>query len=269
LRSYTAMTMAGEGQEGHRVIAVLAGKGGVGCTFVALNLAALSAAHDRLTVLVDGMPERHQLGDALGLDAPAETMVFAQRGAMLRSMLPGPAGMHVLGSVAVTPALLREHLRVLFDVVIVDAGSGSGLDIAGAADQVVLVSATSRQSLSEAARRIERLEAVGVQVTCVLNRCEADTVVESAAARTMLRHTVAAHLPYDPVLVTGSLHSAAPLVLQHPDSHMARRLTGLAAALQLVSAGPPDDEPAIPAPAVVHAVGRTSRLRRLGLGRRP
>jgi MinD-like ATPase involved in chromosome partitioning or flagellar assembly len=244
----------GEARQAHRVIAVLGGKGGVGCTFVALNLATLAARNGQLTALVDAAPQRRQLAVALGLETGDATASVVQRGELLGTMLPGPDGMHVLATATVSPELVRDHLRVLFDVVLVDCGSGEDTGIARAADDVLMISAMTRTSLLEAARRLEQLETHDVRCHCVLNRTEPGGDVDAAAAAALLGHAVMASLPYDPALVMASLHGTTPLVSSQPDSHLARRLARLAATLRIIPELTTDDtEPGEP---VAHLAGR-------------
>jgi flagellar biosynthesis protein FlhG len=150
-----------------RVIAVTSGKGGVGKTHVAANLAVLAARAGRRVLLVDAdlglanadivlgiCPTRH-LGHLLDGSATAEEV-----------LTEGPHGIRVLGASSGLQELTRlsdeQKLRLVsafeplderFDLVLVDCGAGIGDNVvffAGASQEALLVVSPEPTSLSDA-----------------------------------------------------------------------------------------------------------------------
>lgn len=150
-----------------RVVAVTSGKGGVGKTHVAANLAVLAARAGRRVLLVDAdlglanadiilgiCPTRH-LGHLLDGSAGVEEV-----------LTEGPHGIRVLGASSGVQELTHltdaQKLRIVsafepldrrFDLVLVDCGAGIGdnvLFFAGAAQEALLVVTAEPTSLSDA-----------------------------------------------------------------------------------------------------------------------
>ncbi len=121
-----------------RIMAVTSGKGGVGKTFVAANLAAALARGGRRVLVLDADLGLANLDVVLNL-YPKITLhdVFTGRSALAEAILPAPGGFHVLlaGSGMVeysrlTPEL-REQLQAViaeiaprYDHVLLDTGAG-------------------------------------------------------------------------------------------------------------------------------------------------
>jgi flagellar biosynthesis protein FlhG len=150
-----------------RVIAVTSGKGGVGKTHVAANLAVLAARAGRRVLLVDAdlglanadivlgiVPTRH-LGHLLDGSCSAEEV-----------LTEGPHGVRVLsassGIQELTALTDEQKLRLVsafeplddrFDLVLVDCGAGIGdnvLFFAGTSQEALLVVTPEPTSLSDA-----------------------------------------------------------------------------------------------------------------------
>lgn len=150
-----------------RVIAVTSGKGGVGKTHVAANLAVLAARAGRRVLLVDadlglanadivlGICPTHHLGHLLDGTASAADV-----------LTEGPHGIRVLGASSGVQELTRlsdeQKLRLVsafeplderFDLVLVDCGAGIGDNViffAGASQEALLVVSPEPTSLSDA-----------------------------------------------------------------------------------------------------------------------
>ncbi len=150
-----------------RVVAVTSGKGGVGKTHVAANLAVLAARAGRRVLLVDAdlglanadivlgiCPTRH-LGHLLDGTATADEV-----------LTEGPRGVRVLGASSGLQELTQltddQKLRLVsafdaledrFDLVLVDCGAGIGDNVvflAGACQDALLVVSPEPTSLSDA-----------------------------------------------------------------------------------------------------------------------
>ncbi len=156
-----------------RVVAVTSGKGGVGKTSVAANLAVL-AARDRRVLLLDadlglanveilyGLTPRFHLGHVLeGKARLEEALVRGPGGVALLSAgagAPEASSMTDEGRQSLLTAL--EALEDRFDLVLVDSAAGVGENVlffAGAAQEAVLVISPEPTSLSDAYAAVKSL----------------------------------------------------------------------------------------------------------------
>jgi flagellar biosynthesis protein FlhG len=180
-----------------RVIGVTSGKGGVGKTNIAANLAVLAARQGQRVLIIDGdlglanveivygLRPRHHLGHLLSGDVT-----------MREVLATGPAGVKVLPAGNGLQQLTRlddgqrlrlvgalEELEDEFDVVFLDSGAGIGdnvLFFIGAAQEAMLVVSPEPTSLTDAYATIKVLcQDAGV-------RCF-DIVVNQAANEAMAR----------------------------------------------------------------------------------
>jgi flagellar biosynthesis protein FlhG len=161
---------------GQTTLAVTSGKGGVGKTFVAANLAAALARRGRRVLVLDADLGLANLDVVLNL-FPQRTLhdVFTGRSSLLDAILPAPGGFSVLlaGSGLVeysrmTPEL-RDRLRQvidevepLFDHVLLDTGAGISdvvLHAVSLAGQVLVVVTPEPTSLTDAYATIKVLAA--------------------------------------------------------------------------------------------------------------
>jgi flagellar biosynthesis protein FlhG len=126
------------------VIAVTAGKGGVGTTTVAIGLAAALASEEQSALLVDGNSNNPDVAVACGITgACGITVDTLKDSTALKAILWGPSGMHVAPHSHSDSVTLIEQIHAApYDVVVVDAGSGINREVRSlwrAADQIVLV----------------------------------------------------------------------------------------------------------------------------------
>ena len=156
-----------DGRPPLRVVAVTSGKGGVGKTNIACNLAVLAARGGRKVLLLDadlglanadivlGVAPHHHLGHLLDSSVPLDEV-----------MAEGPHGLRIIGASTGVQELTRlddaQKLRLVealeaiedrFDLVIIDCGAGIGdnvLFFAGAAQEAVLVVSPEPTSLTDA-----------------------------------------------------------------------------------------------------------------------
>jgi flagellar biosynthesis protein FlhG len=178
-----------------RVIAVASGKGGVGKTNVAANLAVLAARSGHRVLIIDGdlglanveilfgIKPRFHLGHVLDSDIPVSEV-----------MAQGPAGVKVLPAGSGAQQLSRldnaQRLRLVtaldqledqFDVIFLDAGAGIGDNVmffVGAAQEALLVVSPEPTSLTDAYATIKVLcQDAGVRFF--------DVVVNQAGNETM------------------------------------------------------------------------------------
>lgn len=194
-------TPGGPGTTGHRgrVMAVTSGKGGVGKTFVAANLAAALTRHGERVLVLDADLGLANLDVVLNLQ-PKVTLhdVFTGRATLKEATIKAPGGFSVLlaGSGLVeysrlTPDLRERLLDVIhqvtphFDRVLLDTGAGISdvvLYTVSLADEVLLVTTPEPTSMTDAYATIKVLAAtqsrrrIGLVVNQVTPGSEARTV---------------------------------------------------------------------------------------------
>ena len=156
-----------------RVVAVTSGKGGVGKTSIAANLAVL-AAHERRVLLLDadlglanveilyGLHPRFHLGHVLAGTTPLEdALVRCPGGVSLLSTGAGAPELSTMtdeGRQSLMAAL--ETLEDRFDLVLVDSAAGVGENVlffAGAAQEALLIVTPEPTSLSDAYAAVKSL----------------------------------------------------------------------------------------------------------------
>jgi flagellar biosynthesis protein FlhG len=224
-----------------RSLVFTSGKGGVGTSNLALNLAVALGELGQRVVLVDadvglanldllcGLSPVHDLGDVLaGAVALDEAVTEGPAGVKI---LPGAHGMRaapeVLGG---GPARLAAELSALesgADLLIVDAGSGLGPGIAtlaAAADEVVVVTTPEPTSVADAHAAVGRLRRLpGVRLRAAVNQAasvdEAGDVLARlcASSRQFLGVVVTplGHVLGDPH-VPLAVRARRPFVLAYP-----------------------------------------------------
>lgn len=157
-----------------KVIAITSGKGGVGKTFVAANLAAALAKRGNKVLVLDADLGLANLDVVLNL-YPKITLhdVFTGKATLQEAILPAPGGFSVLlaGSGMVeysrlTPEMRQEFLRIVnslvphYDVVLLDTGAGISdvvLFAVSLASEVLMVATPEPTSLTDAYATIKVL----------------------------------------------------------------------------------------------------------------
>ena len=185
-----------------RLVVAASGKGGVGTTTVAVNLAAALTWQGRRTVYVDADPHGAGAANFCIAEGPFTVAdVLAARCPARDVLQPGPAGIRFLpGSWGLSGAwdcssAARERLIADFrglgdvaEVVLVDAGTGCGRlarRFWHAADLVLLVTTPELPAVMNAYAAIKMLAAPGNQVPIhpVVNMASSQPAAEEAGAR--------------------------------------------------------------------------------------
>jgi len=232
----------GKGEPGH-VIVIFSGKGGVGKSVLAINLAAtLGVETGEDVALVDLDLQFGDLAVLLGLqpvdtiaDVPAAQRVDAS---FLASIMPEAQGnLRVLCS-PLSPELADlvrpEHvatvidtLKTAFSYVVVDLSQhldDVSLTALDRADRIVLMIDNNLPAIKDAKLAFRLFNTLGIpgrKVVMVLNRADAPSDVTVAQIEANLDWKVAVKVPSEGGLVLRSVQRAVPAVLMEPESEFA------------------------------------------------
>lgn len=194
-------------------IAVTSGKGGVGTSHIALNLALAHARTGQRVGLLDahtGLSCADLLTGSTGYWNLEHVLAGARR--LNEVILSGPEGLQIvtggaeLHSLATVPDSARagivrqlEDWESSLDLLVIDAGTG-GHDVArqfaAAAGQIVVVGTPEATAIADAYATIKRLSASRESsLVFLINQVEDETLADQIAAR--IRHTAREFLRRD------------------------------------------------------------------------
>lgn len=226
-----------------RVIAVTSGKGGVGKTMVAVNLALLFAEMRSKVLIVDadlglanvdvmlGMDPGQHIGRLLSPDGRADEV--AADGPCGVKVISGGSGLRELADAASVERLtLLSKLRSYygeFDYVLVDTSPGIGSDVTDfltTADDILLVTTGEPTALRDTYAAIKTIAQTipGADVTPVVNRAgskqasQAMDALNQVARRFLDREFTRWHFIEDDLMVGRAIAERRPIVRSYPRS---------------------------------------------------
>jgi flagellar biosynthesis protein FlhG len=238
-----------------KLVVLAGGKGGVGTTTIAVNLAISLARDGRRVVLVDADLDGADAGMLCRLDEPSSTVadILSGRLSVHEALERGPAGIQVLpgawpgnGLVDCSPSAQQRLLAQLkclgahADFVILDVGSGANRVIGHfwqSADHVFLVTTPDVVSVMDAYAAVKVLCA-GVappSLKSVVNFSPSAAAAAdvhqrlSRACRRFLglKLTAGGHIPCD-ARVSQAAAERQPFMLEHPTCEAAQAVEQLA-----------------------------------------
>lgn len=245
-------------------VAVTSGKGGVGKTSVAANLAILLGQMGRRVILVDGDFGLANVDLMLGL-TPRYTLqdVASGRRRIDEALLDGPAGIRVLPAASGDSELveLDDYRRELLlralstafgtnDALIIDTGSGIHrltLRLAQLAEHILVLTTPEPPSFSDAYAMMKTLSGrrLAHHPHLIVNRVRDDDEAVQVAER--VRRVSARFLGFTPELwgaipedesLPAAVRSQQPLVTAFPDAPASKALWRLAQRIAGIHDGP-------------------------------
>lgn len=261
-------------------VLVFSGKGGVGKSVIATNLAVALSARGVKVALIDLNLQYGDVGVLLHVEShPTSIESLAQQGEQVdreyldEIMATGPEDVRILLAPAspefadlVTAASLRAILRELsrgYDYVIVDSPAHIEervLEVMEVADQILVVSSFNITSVKDTKVTLKLLQSLGIErdrIAVVLNQVHAKMGFPREEIEKSLRREVLAHLPYD-ARIDESIDNGRPAVIGEPRSEFSKQLKVVVDFLT------PDEGAAVDAGGADQARERASKRRLFG-----
>ncbi|MFN2568268.1 MAG: CpaE family protein, partial [Candidatus Dormibacteria bacterium] len=278
-------TPAGRGE----AFLVFAGKGGVGKSMVATNLAvALRMATQKATALVDLDLQFGDIGLMLGVEHHSESIeILAHHGELVdqelltRVMVSGPEGVRALLAPEapelaelITPPALRAILRELrrsVDFMLIDGPAQLNeqiLEVIDIADHILVVTSFSLTAVKDTRIMITLLRSLGVdmdRISVILNQTRARSTLLREDVEERLGMRIRTQLPFEHRIVDDAIDRGRPFVVGEPEAEITRRVHALAAFLATPVAADHTDGAATNGPARMRM---HPFRRRFGVGRR-
>ena len=232
------------------VIVLFSGKGGVGKTLVATNLAvALANETDSRVGLVDLDLQFGDVGVMLNLDHSRSITDIVDAGDGLDEdilneiLAPGPADIRVLLA-PISPELAdlvtTEHvksvlteLRKMCDYIIVDTPchlAEQNLEVIEMAQRVVVLTTLTIPAIKDAKLSLKVLESLNIEpssILLVVNRQDGHSDFNRDSIEQNLGHHVAAQLPYDARTVSEAITRGSAFVTLQPEAEISRSVREL------------------------------------------
>jgi pilus assembly protein CpaE len=232
------------------VFLVISGKGGVGKTIVASNLAvALANETNARVALVDLDLQFGDVGVMFNVDHPrtitdlVDTVDAADSESINTVLADGPSGVKILLS-PLSPELadlvttdhirtVMRELRKMFDYIVVDGSSHlaeSTLEVIELASKIVLVTSLTIPSIKTAKLSLKVLDSLDVEsddILLVVNRVDSHGDFNREAIESNLRTKVAVQIPHDPQAVGVSVTRGVPFVQLQPEAEISRSMREL------------------------------------------
>ena len=233
-------------------ILVFSGKGGVGKTLIATNLASVLASETGARVaLVDLDLQFGDVGVMLNLDHSRSITELVDPASGMDSdtvaevMAEGPGGIKVLLA-PISPELadlvtadhvrsLMAELRRTFDYIVVDSSSHLAefnLEIIEMSQRVLVVTSLTIPAIKDAKLTLKVLESLSVDPSAILlvvNRVDGYADFNRESIEQSLHTAVAVQIPHDQRTVGDAITRGAPFATLNPEAEISRAIRELAA----------------------------------------
>ena len=243
------------------VFVTFSGKGGVGTSLVAVNLAvALGMETGARVALVDLNLQFGDVGVLLNLDHTRSITDLADSGGIDQDFLnevlaDGPEGIKVLlapTSPELADLVTLEHFRTVmeelrrgFDFIVIDTASQLNelnLEAIEMASKVIYLSALTIPAIKDTRLTLKVLESLDVdpeRILLVLNRADAHSDFDKERVEQNVRFPIALQIPFDAKVVSASVNRGAPMVSLSPEAEICRSIRELVSRLVPLDATQP------------------------------
>lgn len=240
------------------VIAVFGGKGGVGRSVVALNLAmALRQVTQERVALIDADLQSGDIHVLLNMNTPSSIDDLREAISLDAEIIHHSMAVHDSGLMVLRAPLSPESaerfteeemrrimvdLRENFDFLVVDmstAYSEANLMILEMANQVVVVTTLELTSLNKVTRFLEVAGRLGFpeeKIVLVCNRVQSYFGIKPEQVESQLRHKIAARFPEENQLMVKAVNRGIPFVLYQRNHPMTKQFVALAKQMALRAA---------------------------------
>jgi septum site-determining protein MinD len=228
-----------------RVIVVASGKGGVGKTTIAANLAVALSMFGKRVAVLDADVVMANLEIILGLKNPPVALIDVLKGRLEISdvMYEGPEGVKIIPAGITLDGFNEENMEMLkaalreipkdIEILVIDAPAGrDAAMVMDEGQEVIIVTTPQVSSVSDALKMKLLAERMGaVTIGAIMNMVEGKARELSVQEiENTLDTNVIAIVPEDEV-VKEALAYEEPFVLRHPYSEPTREIMKLAAQL--------------------------------------
>ena len=230
-----------------RIIVIASGKGGVGKTTTAINLAVAIKHFDKDVLVIDANMSTPNVG--IHLNSPEVPInlnhILQKKAHPYEAVYAHESGINIIPSSLSVKELKRlkmgrlkdfkKEFKNLAEYVILDCSAGLGKEALSAmelADEIILVSNPEMPAITDALKTIKvageiKKPITGIIITRVRNN---DFELQPETVKEMLEIPILGMIPED-ILIQDSLKKKNPLVYIHPKSKPARAYKEIAAKL--------------------------------------
>jgi septum site-determining protein MinD len=236
-----------------RQIVVASGKGGVGKTTIAANLAVAMAGMGKRTVILDADIVMANLEIIMGLRNPPVALIDVLRGKLRLPdvIFEGPGGVKIIPAGITLDGFNQRNMQMLraaldevpedVEILVIDAPAGRDAAMVMDRGQEVLIVTTPQvSSVSDALKMKLLAEKMGAEVVgAIMNMVEGmPRELKVEEVESTLQTRVVSVIPEEEA-VKDALASEVPFVLKYPGARSSREIRRLAAALLGVDYEPP------------------------------
>jgi pilus assembly protein CpaE len=218
-----------------KIISVYSPKGGIGCSVVAVNLAATLHNEETNTVLVDANLQFGDIADLFNLQSNHSLLDLSLRASDLdfqvieENLVAHPSGIRILASPGPEQAdqidtelfiEVLEYLRDLFPYVLVNTTSQlseitiSALEIS---DLLILIASQDIPTIARVRKFIDTLQLLSIspeRVLVVLNRFDKRSDLNQEVIEKSIKHAIQVTIPKDVRVVAQSVNRGLPFMLK-------------------------------------------------------
>lgn len=232
-----------------KVLSVYSGKGGVGCTLLATNMALLMNSEETPVVLIDGdlqygdvsvflnLPTRYSISDLVAYAAALEQEFVEDILTVHESgmrVLAAPPSVDMAGDITAEAVRhILEYLRKNFAYVVIDMGcvlDDATVVMLHEADLIVAVATPDIPSIKNMGLFFEVLDAYEMpreMVCLVLNWVDRKDKITSEDVAEHLKMEVLAEIPYDRQAARNAINRGEPFLLGGKTQPLAKGMFGM------------------------------------------